>query len=72
MEFYLQFVFGFVGGVSPEVVRIYKNVIAGNLDKYKHLKAYITISVILAIVGGILAIAMESTSYFNAMVHLLH
>jgi xanthine/uracil permease len=57
------FLFGCIGSIAPEIVRLYKL-------RYKKIKlniSYSIISVIFMLLGGVVAIAVEAKSFYAAM-----
>ena len=67
MELYLIFCCGVLGGCAPEILRIQRIMKRGGLIKYKNPRLYVLISIIMALFGGILAIAFESPNILNAI-----
>jgi len=67
MELYLIFCCGVFGGCSPEILRIQRIMKRGGLIKYKNPRLYVLISIIMALFGGVLAIAFESPNILNAI-----
>jgi len=67
MEIFLIFGCGFIGGCAPEIVRIQRIIKKGGLIKYKNPCLYILISILMALFGGVLAIAFESPNILNAI-----
>lgn len=65
MELLMIFACGLVGAIIPEVIRVRK-ILIGTKDFYYPKKLFL-ISIILAILGGIIAIIFEATSPRNAL-----
>jgi hypothetical protein len=67
MDIYTLFIFGFIGGCAPEIVRIQKMLKLGEDIEIPHPITYIIISIFMAILGGILAIGFESPNIIGAI-----
>ena len=67
MEFYYIFLFGFIGGCMPEGIRIHRIVSSGGFIQFQYPGLYIFMSFVMAIFGGILAIAFDSPNILNAI-----
>lgn len=65
MEWWAMFTWGLVGAIIPEVIRVYKILIEAK-DFYYPKKLFL-ITVLLAILGGAIAVAFESSSPRNAI-----
>lgn len=65
MEWWAMFVWGFIGAIIPEVVRAHK--IQIETKDFYYPKKLFLISVILAISGGVIAVAFEAPNPHNAI-----
>jgi uncharacterized membrane protein len=65
MEWWAMFAWGLIGGIAPEIIRAYR-ILIETIDFY-YPKKLILISAVLAILGGFIAIAFESSSPLNAI-----
>ena len=65
MELWLTFVWGLIGGAAPEVIRVYKVLIEAK-DFY-YPKKLLAVTLLLAIIGGAIAVAFEAPSPHNAI-----
>lgn len=60
------FIYGFIGGCSPELVRIQRVIRDRGFIGIDYPYIYIIISICLALIGGLLAIAFGSPNMLNA------
>ena len=67
MDIILIFIFGFIGGCSPEFVRIQRVIREGGFIGVDQPYIYIIVSTCLALIGGLLAIAFDSPNILNAI-----
>ena len=65
MEWWETFTWGLIGAVSPEVIRAY--LILRETNDFYYPKKLILITILLAALGGVIAIAFESATPLNAI-----
>lgn len=59
------FIYGFIGGCAPELVRVWK--IARGVNSVRYSKSLLLLSLAVAVLGGVLAVAFESPNPLNAI-----
>ena len=60
-----MFIFGFIGGIAPEIVRIHNILKGGGFVNLQKPFLYVIFSIILAILVGILAVAFNYPNPIN-------
>lgn len=59
------FIFGCIGALAPEIVRLY-NLRTKSQFRFRWSRFYVLISVLFALLGGIIACILPSTTYYGA------
>lgn len=65
MNTYLIFILGLIGALAPEAVRLYS--IRNEPEKFKWSGFYVVVSMLFAILGGIIAVVLPATTYWGAL-----
>ena len=60
MDVYTIFFYGFIGGCAPELIRIHK--IMKEDGKFSYPSGLLLVSLLVAVLGGLLAFALASNS----------
>lgn len=59
------FVFGAVGALAPEIVRLYE--LRTNPSRFRWSWFYVTVSLLFAALGGVLAVGLPATTVWGAI-----
>jgi len=65
MEWFFTFLFGMIGGIALEVIRVYK--ILQQDKEFTYPRILLVLSLCMAILGGVLAVALEANTPFIAI-----
>jgi hypothetical protein len=65
MEAHYSFLLGCLGALAPEVVRLYT--IKHKPEEFRWSAFYIVVSLLFAVLGGVVALLLPATTYWGAM-----